>query len=111
MVGKKVLYKSPNDIPFKLSTLHAISGRFIFLQIYLNGHSLDTGPQKNTPKNGVSVFILLHIYANLWLKIPKFGRSKIMSNFLTCQKLPLYGPANGQSVTYSKIRIKVSRTP
>ena len=44
-------------------------------------------------------------------QIPKFGGSKKMSNFLTSQKLPLYGPANGQLVTYSKIRIKVSRTP
>ena len=63
------------------------------------------------PKNGVLVFILLHIYANLWLKIPKFGGSKKIGNFLTSQKLPLYGPANGQLVTYSKIQIKVSGTP
>ena len=68
-------------------------------------------PPKNKTKNGILVFILLHIYANLWLKILKFGGSKKIGNFLTSQKLPLYGPANSQLVTYSKIRIKVSRTP
>ena len=78
---------------------------------YSNGHSSDTGTKNNKTKNGVLVFILLHIYANLWLKILKFGGSKKMSNFLTSQKLPLYGPANGQLVTYSKIHIKVSKTP
>ena len=30
-------------------------------------------PKKNKTKNGILVFILLHLYANLWLKIPKFG--------------------------------------
>ena len=43
---------------------------------YSNGHSSDTGPKKNKTKNGILVYILLHIYANLWLKIPKFGGSK-----------------------------------
>ena len=33
LVGKKVLYKSPNDIPFKLLTLHAVNGRFVFPRI------------------------------------------------------------------------------
>ena len=33
LVGKKVLYKSPNDIPFKLLTLHAVNGRFVFTRI------------------------------------------------------------------------------
>ena len=40
---------------------------------YLNNHSLDTGPKK---KNVYLDYILLHIYANLWLKILKFGRVK-----------------------------------
>ena len=78
---------------------------------YSNGHSSDTGPKKNKTKNGILVFILLHIYANLLLKIQKFGGSKKMSNFLTFQKLPVYSPANGQLVTYSKIHTKVCRTP
>ena len=30
LVGKKVLYKSPNDIPFKLLTLGAVNGQFVF---------------------------------------------------------------------------------
>ena len=35
----------------------------------------------NHLKNGILVFILLHIYANLWLKIPKFGGSKKWATF------------------------------
>ena len=31
---------------------------------------------KKTTKNVDLDYILLHIYANLWLKIPKFGESK-----------------------------------
>ena len=31
-------------------------------------------------------------------------------NFLTSQKLAPFGPANGQSLTYSKIQTKVCRT-
>ena len=30
--------------------------------------------------------MLLHIYANLWLKIPKFGGLKKFDNYLTSQK-------------------------
>ena len=58
--------------------------------------------------------MLLDICANLCLKIPKFGGSKKFDNFLTSQnpkKLALFGPANGQSVTYSKIQTKVCRVP
>ena len=33
LVGKKVLYKSPNNIPFKLLTLGAVNGRFVFWRI------------------------------------------------------------------------------
>ena len=44
-------------------------------------------------------------------KFWNLGGSKQIGNFLTSQKLPLYSPANGQSVTYSKIHIKVCRTP
>ena len=34
--------------------------------------------------------MLLYIYANLWLKIPKFrGGSKKFDNFLTFQKRPI----------------------
>ena len=46
LVGKKVLYKSPNDIPFKLSTLHAINGRFIFLRITQMGIARTLDPKK-----------------------------------------------------------------
>ena len=30
--------------------------------------------------------MLFHIYANLWLKIPKYGGSKKIDNFFTSQK-------------------------
>ena len=48
---------------------------------YSNGHSLDTRPKKNKTKNIVLVYILLHIYANLWLQIPKFEGSKKLATF------------------------------
>ena len=48
---------------------------------YSNGHSSDTRPKKNKTKNGILVYILLHIYANLWLQIPKFGGSKKSATF------------------------------
>ena len=111
MADKKVLYKSPNDIPFKLLTLGAVNGQFVFWQITQTAIARTPDPKTNKTKNGILFYILLHIYANLWLKILKFGGSKKIGNFLTSQKLPLYGPANSQSVTYSKIHIKVCRTP
>ena len=40
---------------------------------YLNSPSLDTRPQKIAPQR----HILLQIYANLWLKTPRFGGQKI----------------------------------
>ena len=98
-------------IPFKLSTLHAVNGRFVFQWITRTAIAWTPDPKKKTTKNSILVYILLHIYANLWLQILKFGGSKKIGNFLTSQKLPLYGPANDQSVTYSKIYIKVCRTP
>ena len=73
---------------------------------YSNSHSSDT---RHTKKSSVNSHI--NTCANLWLKIPKFGGSKKKVNFLTSQKLAPFGPANGQSVTYSKIKTKVCRTP
>ena len=59
--------------------------------------------------------MLLHICANLWLKIPKFGGGqKNLTTFWHLKnpkKLALFGPANGQSVTYSKIQTKMCRVP
>ena len=45
---------------------------------------------------------------------PKFwnlGGAEKKLNFLTSQKLALFGPANGQLVTYPKIQTKVCRLP
>ena len=42
---------------------------------FSNGHSSDTGPVKKK-KYGIRDYIWLHICANLWVKIPKFGGSK-----------------------------------
>ena len=81
LVGKKVLYKSPNDIPVKLSTLGAVNQRFVFRQITRTAIAWTLDPKKNKTKNSVLVFILLHIYANLWIKIPKFGGSKKWATF------------------------------
>ena len=76
LVGKKVLYKSPNDIPFKLSTLHAVNGWFVFRRITRMAIAQVPDQKKNKTKNGVLVYILLHIYANLWLKIQNLGGQK-----------------------------------
>ena len=39
LVGKKVLYRSPNDIPFKLLTLRAVNRRLVFQRItQMAGH-------------------------------------------------------------------------
>ena len=42
---------------------------------FLNGHRLETGPVKKKIC-GIRDYIWLHISANLWVKIPKFGGSK-----------------------------------
>ena len=60
---------------------------------YSNGHSSDTGPQKKTTKNGILVFILLHIYANLWLKIPKFGGVKKNEQLFDISKIATLRPS------------------
>ena len=78
MVGKKVLYKSPNDIPLKLSTLCAVNGRFLFQQITQRAIAQTLV---------VLVYILLHIYANLWLKILKFGGPKKNEQFFDISKI------------------------
>ena len=111
LVGEKVLYKPPNDIPFKLSTLHAVNRRFVFPRITRTAIA-QTPDAKKKPhkKQHFSFHIVTHLCQFMAQNSEIWGVKK-MSNFLTCQKLPLYGPANGQSVTYSKIRIKVSRTP
>ena len=46
LVGKKVLYKSPNDIPFKLSTLGAINGWFVFWRITQMAIAQTPNPKK-----------------------------------------------------------------
>ena len=56
LVGKKVLYKSPNDIPFKLSTLHAVNGRFTQMAI---ARTLD--PKKIKQKWRSSFHIVTHL--------------------------------------------------
>ena len=57
-----------------------------------------------------SLHIVTHLCQFMAQNSEIWGLKKI-GNFLTSQKLPLYGPANGQSDTYSKIHIKVCRTP
>ena len=42
---------------------------------FSNGHSLETGHVKKK-KKGTPDYMWLHICANLWVKIPKFGGSK-----------------------------------
>ena len=101
LVGKKVLYKSPNDIPFKLSTLHAVNGRFVFPQITQTTIARTPDPKKPPKKRRFSFHIVTHLCQFMAPNSEIWGVKKI-GNFFTCQKLPLYGPANGQLVTYSK---------
>ena len=60
MVGKKVLYKSPNDISFKLSTLHAVNGRFLFWQITQMAIAQTPDPKK-AKKSCFSLHIVTHL--------------------------------------------------
>ena len=60
---------------------------------YSNGHSLDTRPPKNKTKNGILVFILLHIYVNLWLKIPKFYGVKKNEQLFDISKIATLQPS------------------
>ena len=58
--------------------------------------------------------MLLHICANLWLKILKFGGSKNLTtswHLKNPKKSALFSSANSQSVTYSKIQTRMSRVP
>ena len=50
LVGKKVLYKSPSDIPFKLSTLRAVNGQFVFPRITQTAIAQTPDPEKNPKK-------------------------------------------------------------
>ena len=61
LVGKKVLYKSPNDIPFKLSTLHAVNEQFIFPRITQTAIARTPDPKKTTKKRHFSFHIVTHL--------------------------------------------------
>ena len=67
--------------------------------------------EKKTKKSLFSLLIVTHLCQFMAQNSEIWEGVKKISNFLTSQKLPPNGPANGQSVTYSKIHIKVSRTP
>ena len=60
---------------------------------YSNGHCSNIRPQKNKTKNGVLVFILLHICANLWLKIVKFGGVKKNEQLFDISKIATLWPS------------------
>ena len=78
---------------------------------YSNNHSSDIGPKKNC---SVSLHIVTHL-CQFMAQNSKIWGSKKSDNFLTAQKilkkLALFGPGNGQSVTYSKIQTKICRLP
>ena len=75
-------------------------------------NSSETGPSKKKKKNSsVSLHVVTHLCQFMAQNSEIWGESKKFDNFLTSQKLALFGPANGQSMTYSKIQTKVSRVP
>ena len=58
--------------------------------------------------------MLLHNCANLWPKFRNLGGQKNSTTFWHLRnpkKSALFGPGNGQLVTYSKIQTKVCRVP
>ena len=109
MVAQKVPYKLPNDIPLKLSTLHVVNRQFIFHQ---NTRMAIAGTPDAKKKKKSSVNSHINTYlCQFMAQNSKIWGSKKLLNFLTSQKLAPFGPANGQSVTYSEIQTKVCRTP
>ena len=50
-------------------------------------------PNNNKTKNSVLVFILLHLYAKLWLKIPKFGGVKKNEQLFDISKIATLWPS------------------
>ena len=111
MVAQKAPYKLPNDIPLQLLTLHAVNGRFIFRQDTLMAiaQTLDA-KKKKKKKNSVNSHINTYL-CQFMAQNSEIWRVKKIVEFLTSRKLAPFGPANGQSVTYSKIQTKVCRTP
>ena len=97
MVAQKVLYKLPNDIPLQLSTLRTAITQ-----------TLDA--KKKKKKTSVNSHINTYLCQFMAQNSEICGVNKKV-NFLTSQKLPSFGPANIQSVTYSKIQTKVCRPP
>ena len=92
LAGKNVPYKFLDDIASKLSTLHAVNRQFVCWQ--------KKQPITQTaiawtmdPKKGILDYILLHICANLWVKIPKFGGSKKSDKDLEKRNLWTQSPA------------------
>ena len=70
--------------------------------------TLDPPKKKNQESCSINLHIVTHICQFMTQNSKIWGLKK-SDNFLTAQKLALFGPANSQSVTYSKIQTKVCR--
>ena len=82
LVGKKVLYKSPNDIPFKLSTLRAVNARFVFPWITQTAIARTPDPEKNPPKKRhFSFHIVTHLCQFMAPKFRNLGGQKKSATF------------------------------
>ena len=55
--------------------------------------------------------IFLHLYTGFGVKIQNTHRYRNSATFLTSWQSALNGPANGPTVTYSKIQNRLSRAP
>ena len=79
---------------------------------YLHGHSSEMGtPPKKFFRKFTCCYTSVPIYGS---KFQNLGGQKNLTTFWHLRnpkKLALFGPANSQSVTYSKIQTKVSRVP
>ena len=88
LVGKKVIYKFPNDIASKLSNLHAVNQWFMCR--HQNGqllnHSSETGLQKKKTKNcSVGSHVVTHLCQFMVQNFKIWGVKKL-DNILTAQK-------------------------
>ena len=90
--------------------MHALSTTHPMLKITRSAISQKPVNQKKKKKVGREN-IFLHLYTGFGVKIQNTHRYRNSATFLTSWQLALNGPANGPTVTYSKIQNRLSRAP
>ena len=103
-----------NDIEPLSSTLHGVNACFIHHPFNIENYSIGHKSETAQPKKKKIFIRVTYFYTFLPILGLKFKiqmAENLCSIFLTCVKSTLNGPANGPTVTHSKIQNRLSRAP